>query len=82
MVPQAGGADPFAELVGEGKLPPLRQRLGEEANGAWVCEPCVMQGVDGIGTYGGTWLRVNGLLLGSRMSYHGLVRFSPQGFPI
>ena len=64
----------LSELVHEGKLPPVAERVGEE--------PCVMKGVDGIGKYGGTWLRLNGLVLGSRMSYSTLVRFSPQGFPI
>ncbi|MBN2448827.1 MAG: ABC transporter permease subunit [Lentisphaeria bacterium] len=77
-----GEAPILAELVAEGRLPPVHQRLGEEVDGAWVCEPCVMEGVDGIGRYGGTWMRVNGLLLNSRMGYHGLVRFSPQGFPL
>ena len=64
----------LSELVHEGKLPPVAERVGEE--------PCVMKGVDGIGKYGGTWLRLNGLLIDSRMSYSSLVRFSPQGFPI
>lgn len=77
-----GEAPILARLVAEGTLPPVHQRLGEEVHGTWVCEPCVLQGVDGVGTYGGTWMRVNGLLLGSRMSYHALARFSPQGFPI
>jgi len=62
------------ELVEEKKMPPVEERVGTE--------PCVMKGVEGVGKYGGTWLRLNGLLLGSRMSYSGLVRFSPQGFPI
>jgi len=64
----------ISELVKEGKLPPVAERVGPE--------PCVMNGVDGVGKYGGTWLRLNGLVLGSRMSYCGFVRFSPQGFPI
>ncbi len=45
------------ELVADGKLPPLRERIGMEADGAWVGEPLVMRGVDGIGNYGGTWTR-------------------------
>ena len=40
----------LAELVCEGRLPPLAQRTGSE--------PVVMQGVDGIGRYGGTWQRL------------------------
>ena len=64
----------LSELVKEGILPPVAERVGPE--------PCVMKGVDGVGKYGGTWLRLNGLVLGSRMSYSGFVRFSPQGFPI
>lgn len=45
------------ELVDEGRLPPVRERLGVQVDGKWVCEPLVMQGVDGIGHYGGTWTR-------------------------
>ncbi|MDY7009501.1 MAG: hypothetical protein SVV80_01965 [Planctomycetota bacterium] len=40
----------LANLVKEGKLPPVAERVGPE--------PCVMKGCDGIGKYGGTWLRV------------------------
>jgi len=61
-------------LVEEGLLPSVAERVGPE--------PCVMKGVDGIGKYGGTWLRLNDMNLGSRMTYTTLVRFSPQGFPI
>lgn len=64
----------LAELVREGKLPPVAERVGPE--------PCVLRGCDGVGTYGGTWVRLNGLLLENRMSYTTLVRFSPHGFPI
>ena len=40
----------IAELVKEGKLPPVAERVGPE--------PVVIEGVDGIGNYGGTWLGV------------------------
>jgi ABC-type dipeptide/oligopeptide/nickel transport system permease component/ABC-type transport system substrate-binding protein len=77
----------LADLVKEGKLPPVRQRIGEQANGKWLCEPCVMQGVDGIGNYGGTWRRILSSAsdmkwITYRGSHAGLVRFSPQGMPI
>lgn len=45
------------ELVAEGHLPPVHERLGVEIDGKWVSEPLVMQGVEGIGNYGGTWTR-------------------------
>jgi ABC-type dipeptide/oligopeptide/nickel transport system permease component/ABC-type transport system substrate-binding protein len=77
----------LAELVKEGKLPPLSERLGEKVDGRLICEPCVMQGVDGIGNYGGTWRRI--LSSASDMKWityrgsdAGLVRYSPQGMPI
>ena len=37
-------------LVDQNQLPPLEGRISPE--------PCVMRGVDGIGTYGGTWHRI------------------------
>ena len=40
----------LAELVAEGKLPPVAQRVGSE--------PCVLKGIEGIGKYGGTWIRM------------------------
>jgi len=42
----------FADLVAEGKLPPVAERVGPE--------PVVLKGVDSIGSYGGTWLQVVG----------------------
>lgn len=67
------------DLVEEGKLPPVAERVGPE--------PIVMRGVDGIGNYGGTWHR---LAVGEddvgvitwRLSASGLVRWSPLGYPI
>jgi ABC-type dipeptide/oligopeptide/nickel transport system permease component/ABC-type transport system substrate-binding protein len=67
------------ELVREKKLPPVAERVGSE--------PVVMEGEDGIGRYGGTWLRlVNSLQDFStiywRLSASNLVRWSPQGYPL
>jgi ABC-type dipeptide/oligopeptide/nickel transport system permease component/ABC-type transport system substrate-binding protein len=69
----------LTELVQEGHLPPVAERVGSE--------PCVMRGYDGIGKYGGTWLRVatspNDIsVIGWRMSYASLFRWSPLGYPI
>jgi len=67
------------ELVREGKLPPLEERVGPE--------PVVVEGVDGIGNFGGTWIRVansagDAGIIWNRLSYVALLRFSPQGYPI
>jgi len=69
----------LAELVERGELPPLAERLPEH--------PVVMAGVDGIGTYGGTWLRVavspgDVSIIDYRLSGAQLVRWSPLGYPI
>jgi peptide/nickel transport system permease protein len=69
----------LAELVREGRLPPVAERVGPE--------PVVMEGVDGVGRYGGTWYRlVNSITDFStiywRMSGSSLVRWSPQGYPL
>ena len=69
----------FAELVAEGKLPPLAERVGSE--------PLVLKGVDSIGKYGGTYPEVVGQvleisLIGSFYSGSLLVRWSPLGYPI
>jgi peptide/nickel transport system permease protein len=69
----------LAELVREGKLPPVAERVGEE--------PAVLQGVDGIGRYGGTWLRVANApndvsVITWRLAYAAPVRWSPLGYPI
>jgi ABC-type dipeptide/oligopeptide/nickel transport system permease component/ABC-type transport system substrate-binding protein len=75
-----GEAPILAELVHEGKLPPLAERVGPE--------PLVLEGVDGPGHYGGTWHRLainpedlEGVLH-TRLSYVSLVRWSPEGYPI
>ena len=69
----------LAELVREGSLPPVARRVGPE--------PIVLRGVDGIGEYGGTWLRagltVNEIIAFTwQMSGCGLFQWSPQGYPI
>jgi ABC-type dipeptide/oligopeptide/nickel transport system permease component/ABC-type transport system substrate-binding protein len=68
------------ELVREGTLPPVAERVGPE--------PAVVEGVEGLGRYGGTWIRIgNGDndvfgVLGHRMSAMTLVRWSPHGYPL
>jgi ABC-type dipeptide/oligopeptide/nickel transport system permease component/ABC-type transport system substrate-binding protein len=63
----------LAELVKEGRLPPLPERIGPE--------PIVYRGPDGIGRYGGTWV-TGGASPGNRQSAPTLVRWSPEGYPI
>jgi ABC-type dipeptide/oligopeptide/nickel transport system permease component/ABC-type transport system substrate-binding protein len=74
-----GQAPILAELAGEEKLPPVDERTGPE--------PVVVEGVEGIGQYGGTWFRITPQTgipdeIISRLSYVTLVRWSPQGYPI
>lgn len=69
----------LAELVAEGKLPPVAERVGEE--------PLVVEGPDGIGKYGGTWMRIATSpgdmgIIQNRMSYSSLFGWSPLGYPI
>lgn len=68
----------LGELQNEGLIPPVIQRVGPE--------PLVVEGVDGIGKYGGTWYRLTtdtGMTeMGYRLSYVTLVRWSSQGYPI
>lgn len=69
----------LAELVAEGKLPPVAERVGPE--------PVVMRGVDGIGTYGGTWRRIVTAEGAIGFDLHILtpntpVRWSPTGYPL
>ena len=69
----------LAELVREGALPPVAERVGPE--------PAVLKGVDGIGEYGGTWLRAGvnaneAVHFIWMMSSCGLFQWSPQGYPI
>ncbi len=74
-----GEAPILADLVSEGRLPPVAERVGPE--------PVVLEGMDGIGHYGGTWQRlVNSYddlkTIYWRLSGSNLVRWSPQGYPI
>lgn len=69
----------LAEMVREGVLPNVTERVG--------VEPVVMNGVEGVGRYGGTWHRlVNSTQDFStvhwRLSASNLVRWSPQGYPL
>lgn len=69
----------LAAMVKEGKLPPVKERVPEE--------PVVLAGVEGVGTYGGTWLRVANAMrdvdiISWRIAYPSLVRWSPLGYPI
>jgi len=66
-------------LVEEGRLPPVEERVGSE--------PLVLDGVDGPGNYGGTWLRVANSphdvgVISWRIGGSSLVRWSPMGYPI
>lgn len=69
----------LAELVKESKIPPVDERVGSE--------PLVLDGLAGVGNYGGTWFRVDTSPLrvdssNRRMSSSYFSRESPQGFPI
>ena len=74
-----GEAPILAELVAEGELPPVAERVGPE--------PVVYEGVEGIGRYGGTWVRAltDEGSLRFYMTYElgntTLLRFSPHGYP-
>lgn len=69
----------LADLVRQGKLPPVIERVGEE--------PLVLKS-DEIGAYGGTWQYLSGddlyvfSLASRRFGNTCLVRWSPQGYPI
>ena len=74
-----GEAPILADLVGEGRLPPVEERVGPE--------PVVMLGVDGLGKYGGTWLLGTNAVrnvenFGLLYAHSHLVRWSPLGYPI
>jgi ABC-type dipeptide/oligopeptide/nickel transport system permease component/ABC-type transport system substrate-binding protein len=74
------GEAPFlAELVNEGLLEPVAERVGPE--------PTVMMGGDGVGNYGGTWYRVANSegdvgMISWRLSGANLLRWSPLGYPL
>lgn len=78
-VEPVGQSPILEELVNEGKLPPLAERLPRD--------PVVMEGTDGVGVYGGTWLRLalslfDVHIINYRLSGAYLVRWSPLGYPI
>jgi ABC-type dipeptide/oligopeptide/nickel transport system permease component/ABC-type transport system substrate-binding protein len=68
------------DLVDKGELPPLKERMPED--------PVVMEGPEGIGQYGGTWLRLavaEADISGNatwRMAGSFLCRWSPLGKPV
>lgn len=67
------------ELAQQRKIEPVHARTGPE--------PVVMEGVDGLGSYGGTWMRVANSVLDAgiiswRLAGETLVRYSPHGEPI
>ncbi len=69
----------LAELVAEGRLPPVAERVGPQ--------PSVIRGVEGIGNYGGTWYRVaisegDVQIISWRLSGDRLLRWSPLGYPL
>ncbi|MEM8873591.1 MAG: ABC transporter substrate-binding protein [Planctomycetota bacterium] len=66
-------------LVSDGILPPLTERVPRT--------PLVLRGVDGIGQYGGTLLRLatgegDVGIIGNRLSMATPMRFSPTGDPL
>ncbi len=69
----------LAELRKTDNLPPVAERVGPE--------PVVMRGCEGLGGYGGTWLRIANSpddvsVIGWRLSFSALARFSPLGEPV
>lgn len=64
----------LAELVKQGKLPSVEKRLPDE--------PAVVEPVEEIGEYGGTWRRAalsKGNITSPRMGYEPLVRWARDG---
>lgn len=70
----------LADLVRDGTLPPVAERVGPE--------PVVYSGFAGVGRYGGDWWRmaedIDGvrLVMQYELKNNTLVRFSPYGEPI
>jgi ABC-type dipeptide/oligopeptide/nickel transport system permease component/ABC-type transport system substrate-binding protein len=74
-----GESPVLAELVAEGRLPPVAERVGPQ--------PLVLRGVEGIGRYGGTWHRVASSdsdvgIISWRLAAPTLLRWSPEGYPL
>jgi len=73
------GESPIFDLVEDGDLPPVAERVGSE--------PLVLEPIDGVHRHGGTWHRVANSdgdvgVITWRMSGATLVRWSPLGYPI
>ncbi|MCB0189164.1 MAG: ABC transporter substrate-binding protein, partial [Caldilineaceae bacterium] len=73
---QYNEAPMLAELVQAGSLPPVDERL--------PTTPKLIEVVEEVGQYGGTWYRVavgagDPGIINSRLSYENLVRWSPDG---
>ncbi len=68
-------APQLTDLVAEGKLPPVEKRLPEN--------PAIVEPVNQIGIYGGTWRKLAmgalDMQLSSRMAYEPLVRWDRTG---
>jgi len=64
----------LAELVKQGKLPPVEQRLPEK--------PLVVKPIEEVGQYGGTWRRIavggigDAFIISNRLTYENLLRWS------
>ncbi|MCH8475475.1 MAG: ABC transporter substrate-binding protein [Opitutales bacterium] len=74
-----GESPVLRELVEQGELPPVEERVGRH--------PVVMRGVEGLGEYGGVWYRLANSIgdvgsIGWRLSGATLVRWSTMGYPI
>ncbi len=79
VVTPKGESPILRAMVEAGELPPLEERLPDE--------PVVLDCVDGIGQYGGTWLRLATAMsdldvITYRLSGAFLVRWSSLGYPI
>ena len=68
-----GEAPMLKKLVDKGELPSVAERVGSE--------PLVLKGIDGVGKYGGIWLRVGNDLVQGRIGQISLGRWSPGGYP-
>ena len=70
-----GESPACAELVADGVLPPVAERVGSE--------PCVVAGVDGVGQHGGTLVLSHGQAEPPhRFCAATLLRWSPHGYPL
>ena len=73
-------APALRELVQAGLLDPVEERVGRQ--------PLVLEGVDGNGRYGGTWMRaaISSVDAFISLTYLGsggsLLRWSPHGYPL